>query len=408
MNIVFLNPIGSIGGAERVLIDVVSALTKSPEGHRVTVILLTEGPLDAAIKDAGASVVVLPLPAGISGIGDSQMIGGNRLLGALRLCFRLLAKSGGLATFAFRLRGVIQRCKPDILYSNGLKTHLLSAIVKPLNAKLVWHLHDFYGARPAVASVIRSAARRIDHGVAISHAIEKDMHGLLPQIPITVIYNAVDESKFIPPNDYCDASRLDRLSALAANDEAVIRVGMIATYANWKGHRTFIEAFAMAASKVPHALRGYLIGGPIYSTSGSQVTETELRKWILDYGLEDRIGLIPFQKEIAEVYQMLDIVVHASTRPEPFGLTIVEAMSCGRPVIVSDAGGAKELFTSGIDGLAHAPGNAVQLADAIVRLANDSELRQSLGKQARLNSCVRFSKARFSDEMNQLIEHLKP
>jgi len=61
--------------------------------------------------------------------------------------------------------------------------------------------------------------------------------------------------------------------------------------------------------------------------------------------IENRVGFVPFQDNPADVYRALDIVVHASTKPEPFGRTIVEAMACGKPVIAAQTGGAAELFT---------------------------------------------------------------
>ena len=64
----------------------------------------------------------------------------------------------------------------------------------------------------------------------------------------------------------------------------------------------------------------------------------------------------------------LDVVVHASTEPEPFGLVIAEAMACARAVVVSRAGGAAEIIEPGVDALAHAPGDAAELAECI-RLA---------------------------------------
>jgi glycosyltransferase involved in cell wall biosynthesis len=74
---------------------------------------------------------------------------------------------------------------------------------------------------------------------------------------------------------------------------------------------------------------------------------------------------------------MLDVVVHASTRPEPFGLTIAEATSCGKPVIVAAAG----LFTPGHDPLAHRPGHAADLAAAIARVAAGPAPPSRLGGQ---------------------------
>ena len=162
----------------------------------------------------------------------------------------------------------------------------------------------------------------------------------------------------------------------------------MATYANWKGHVTFLNALAALAGSLP--FRGYVIGGPIYSTGGSQVTREELTEVISKYGLTGRVGLVPFQDNPVPVYRALDIVAHASTRPEPFGLTIAEAMSCGRAVVVSAAGGAAELFREGENGLGHPPGDVVALAAAITRLLTDSVLRQRLGECARRTAVARF------------------
>ncbi len=96
---------------------------------------------------------------------------------------------------------------------------------------------------------------------------------------------------------------------------------------------------------------------------------------------------------------MLDVAVHASTRPEPFGLAIAEAMGCGRPVVVASAGGAAELFTPGHDGLGHAPGDAAGLAGAIARLAADPGQRARLGANARRTAVERFSQERSGREV---------
>src|SRR5205085_8086358 len=130
-----------------------------------------------------------------------------------------------------------------------------------------------------------------------------------------------------------------------------LRVGLVATYARWKGQEVFLDAAGrLAAGRPELPVRFYVVGGPVYQTRGSQFSEGELRRLAAQRGLADRVGFVGFREDTAPVYRALDVVVHASTRPEPFGLTVVEAMACGRPVIVSRAGGAAELFTPGYDG----------------------------------------------------------
>jgi glycosyltransferase involved in cell wall biosynthesis len=142
----------------------------------------------------------------------------------------------------------------------------------------------------------------------------------------------------------------------------------------------------------------YVVGGPIYETVGSQVHAAELLQQAHVAGLEPHFGLIPFQDDIARVYRALDVIVHASTQPEPFGRTIVEAMACARPVIVARAGGAAELFEEGVNALGFEPGNAAQLTEAMIRQL-DRDTRSRLGRSARDHAVARFNRSRLGPEL---------
>jgi glycosyltransferase involved in cell wall biosynthesis len=143
----------------------------------------------------------------------------------------------------------------------------------------------------------------------------------------------------------------------------------------------------------------YIVGGAIYHTAGSQWSGEELDALARELGIEQHVTRVPFQEDTANVYRSLDIVVHASTKPEPFGLTIVEAMACGRPVIISKAGGAAEIFEDGIDALGFAPGDEAALAGRIRMLVEDAGLRSNLAERARRTAVERFSDARIGGEL---------
>ena len=138
-------------------------------------------------------------------------------------------------------------------------------------------------------------------------------------------------------------------------------------------------------------IRFCIVGEPIYQTRGSQFSLPELKKQAANLGLKDKVDFLGFQQDIAKIYHSLDIVIHASTQPEPYGLVIVEAMACGRPVIVSQAGGAAELFTDNYDAVGVKPGEPIALAKAILDLINNREKRQIIAENARLTVLKRFS-----------------
>ena len=94
-------------------------------------------------------------------------------------------------------------------------------------------------------------------------------------------------------------------------------------------------------------------------------------------GLGDTVGFTGKVDDVSAVLRALDIAVHASTEPEPFGLVIAEAMACGRPVVVSRAGGAAEIAQGGA--VFHEPGNSAELAERLRELAGDPARRAALG-----------------------------
>ena len=99
------------------------------------------------------------------------------------------------------------------------------------------------------------------------------------------------------------------------------------------------------------------------------------------------------------MYRALDVVVHASTHPEPFGRTIVEAMACSRPVVVANAGGASELFTEGKDALGVTPGDPDALAQAMDRLIDNDGERHAIGECARATALTRYARERLGRDI---------
>jgi glycosyltransferase involved in cell wall biosynthesis len=202
---------------------------------------------------------------------------------------------------------------------------------------------------------------------------------------VTAIHNAVDTDIFAPHGPALD---LARLSGLPPPQAGALRVGLVATFAHWKGHDVFLKA---AAPALDH--RFYIIGGPIYATNGSQWSVDDLRARAKALGLADRVGFTGFVEDVPAAMRGLDVVVHTSTEPEPFGLVIVQAMACGRPVIVTAAGGAGELISPEENALAVSAGDSAELARAIERLAVDRTLRLRLAKAGRAHAERHFARA---------------
>jgi glycosyltransferase involved in cell wall biosynthesis len=382
MRVTYLSATGAIGGAERVLLDCLRATRASS----VSLVALAPGPLLHEAARLGADVRVVQAPASLDGAGDAFGAGG-----VLRESLPILA---GLRGFLGRFSQAVAECAPDIIHSHGVKTHVLSAML-PRRPAVVWHLHDYIGTRPVSSRLLRVLAHRCDAVIAVSESVAGDARGNLPgSLPIAVVHNAVDTNRFVPVGERLD---LDALSGLPPAPPATIRVGLPATFAKWKGHDVFLKAISQLQD---HAVRAYVIGGPLYRTQNSQWSVGDLRQIADSLALAGRIGFTGVVDDMPAAYRALDIVVHASTRPEPFGLVIAEAMACGRAVVVAPAGGAGELIADGVNAVSVHGGDPAALAATLDRVIAEPQLRQSLGRAARQHALASFGHERFASELN--------
>ncbi len=398
MIVVFVNPVGAVGGAEKMLLTMMSSLQFEDPNLEIHLIVGTEGDLVRRAEALGVKVRVLPIPSQVNELGDSG-IKGNKLIGGICLLLKIVVAWGAIAQYLKKYRQIIAEIDPDLIHSNGIKTHILTSLAR-IDLAVVWHIHDYYGHRPFMASVLRWMSDRAALGIAISESVAEDAQKVLPQLSINVIYNAIDTNYFQPR----PAQPLALSGIIDDPQQAVkpTRVGLVATFARWKGHEIFLEAAAMIMRDRPSLnVRFYIIGAPIYDTKGSQFSEQELRQLASNLEISDRVEFLGFQDNIADVYLWLDIIVHASTKPEPFGLAIIEAMACGKPVIVARAGGAAELFVNDFEAVGIEPGDALALSVTIQYLICNSEQRQHLGENARKRVVKSFSQERLGKQLLQ-------
>ena len=403
MKILYLNPAAQLGGAERSLIDVMSAVRVIRPDWELSLIAGEDGPLIAAAREIGVAARAIEYPRELAQFGDSAIA--NAPGGAMRSA-KFVAGLGraGIAALAHvpALRAAIKSERPDIVHSNGFKAHIMAAWAAPKSTPVIWHVRDYVGQRPAMSRLLAMHAHRCAVAVTNSRSVADDLRAACPGIRKTVpIHNGIDLETFNPAGATAD---LDEIAGMTRQKNAVVRVGLLATMAQWKGHETFIRAIAMIPREV--AVRGYVIGGSVYSTRGSEASVEQLRRVADGLALNGNLGFTGFVNDPAAAIRALDIVVHASTRPEPFGRVIAESMACGKAVIVAAAGGALEIVTSGQDAIAIAPGDAAALAASIRELACAAPLRAQLGAAARKTAEHRFDRVRMARELIPIYEEL--
>src|SRR5262249_13185731 len=142
--------------------------------------------------------------------------------------------------------------------------------------------------------------------LANSHSVAEDARVALPDVKVIPIHNAIDVRRFSPSGDRLD---LDALAGLEPPALPVVRIGLVGTFARWKGHVTFLNAVARVPRHVP--IRAYVIGDAVYETEGSQYSRSELMTVVHRLGIGDRIGFTGFVATPEAAFRSLDVVVHA-------------------------------------------------------------------------------------------------
>jgi glycosyltransferase involved in cell wall biosynthesis len=279
---------------------------------------------------------------------------------------------------AARLGRAVRRAGAALVHSNGTKTHALSLRLALSRVPVVWHVRDFLPARVPERMLLRMGAAAGVTFVANSTAVATHLHGLgVPQRRVHTIVNGVDVARFHPEGPRADLRAAFGWPALAPI------VGMVGVLARWKGQEVFLRAARRIADRAGD-VRFAVIGGELYRTRGHGDVAARLRALTRDLGLEDRVGFTGHRGDVADVLRGLDLVVHASIEPEPFGRVIAETMACERPIVWARGGGADEVVGSGgLAALGIAGGDAEELACAITRVLEAPEIVRGWAREGR-------------------------
>jgi len=118
------------------------------------------------------------------------------------------------------------------------------------------------------------------------------------------------------------------------------------------------------------------------ATAADKKFGQHLGKLAADASIENNLRFTGYQSNVADYVNIMDVVVHASVDPEPFGRVLIEAMSLGKPVVGARAGAVPEILNDPECGLTFPPGDDEVLAGLIDRLLSDPDLRARIGNAA--------------------------
>ncbi|HVX07912.1 glycosyltransferase [Humibacter sp.] len=277
------------------------------------------------------------------------------------------------AAYTFQLTRRLRQLKADLVHTNSLKAgYYGSAAAYLARTPVLWHVRDRiapdYLPRTAVWTT-RAALGLWPTAIVCNSRATQATIGAHAR-PSTVIGSPVHP-------DMQDAQREDRHGR---RDEPLV-IGMVGRIARWKGQHVAISALAHGFPNGGAELR--LIGDALFDEAPYL---DELKRQVADLALDDRVHFLGFRDDVAQQLRELDVLVHASTTPEPFGQVIVEGMAAGLPVVASRAGGPIEIIDGDVDGVLVPAGDDLALAAALRELADDPEKRSRLGAAAAVSA----------------------
>jgi glycosyltransferase involved in cell wall biosynthesis len=379
--ILFIDQSGQLGGAEICLLPLAIRCTPQSE-----VLLLSDGPFRNRLHAEGVTVSVE---------SDARI----QCIKKDRMRFGALAALPGILR---QVRMIAERAKPfDMVFLNTQKALILGAFGRALHGKpTVWHVHDIVSrehfGRLHLTLIKWAVKVGVDHVIANSRASADALIELtgLPRSAVPVVHNGVDMTRFGDDAGQASAVIEQRRAALGLPRDAFL-VGLFGRFTQWKGQHVALDAIA----RVPNA-HLVLVGDALF---GETAYARSLRAQAEALGITDRVHFAGFQHDVASWMKAMDVIVHASTQPEPFGLVIIEAMAAGKPVIASNGGAVPEIVRHGENGIIIEPGDASKLAVAINTLQREPEMAGRIAAQGHADAGQHFSIDRYLQQMTRVL-----
>jgi glycosyltransferase involved in cell wall biosynthesis len=220
-----------------------------------------------------------------------------------------------------------------------------------------------------------------------------ESRGLKPGIGRT-IQNGIDAEKF---SDLVPAAQKSAIRSHFGISSSGFLIGICAGLRPEKHHRDLIQAIHLLRRQGVEAF-GLIIG------DGTE--RQKIEQCIAEFGLEGVISITGFQADVRSFVATCDVMTIVSHQVETFSIAALEAMALGKPMVMSDVGGASEQVVVGETGFLFQRGDVKALADALASLA-DSSVRARMGQAARDRVLGHFTQgemvARYVSEFMSLV-----
>ena len=312
MRILLLHSSSDMYGASKIFLQTVQILQKS--GHDCIVVLSSAGPLSSALVENKISVHIVNL-----GILRRKYFTPSGILNRIQK-WKNAQK---------QIQVIIDQKNIDCIYSNTAAVLIGGYLATKNKIQHIWHIHEIIEKPLFLHYIIKWCMKHwAQKIIVVSKAVETHWGmGIL-------VYNGIEA--LAPSN------KINYRQQYAIPDNAII-IGMAARIHYWKGQNYFLQiAKTLIASENNNAPLYFIISGDPFA--GYEYLLDEMKVFIQEHRLSDRVFYIGFENEMDIFYRSIDLLVLPSQLPDPLPTVVLEAMMYGIPVAATAQGGALEMI----------------------------------------------------------------
>ena len=385
-SILFIHQSAELYGSDKTILMFISSLDK--QKYKSIVVLPFDGPLKREFEKNGIEVVIAPV---------------------LKLYRKMFTPTNILKFFKEYKEGLKtlnelhKKYNFNIVYSHTLAALIGIVFAKKNNIKHLWHVQEII-AKPVIFNkgfVKLLSIKANDVAVYDSRTTMEFWIKNNPRLAkkSEFVCNGLDIKQKPEPN--IENSLKIRNDYFKVNQNELV-IALVGRINSWKGQQLLLEAFNKIAQKYNNIKLVYLGSAP----PNQEFFETDLKNKISEYGLNERVIIIPFQENIWPFWDSIDIAVVPSTEPEPFGMVAIEAMLSKKPVVAANHGGLTETVLHNHNGLLFEPNNAESLAISLEELINDESKRKQFGENGYHRTIEHFSLEKHVEKFEAIFEKI--
>jgi glycosyltransferase involved in cell wall biosynthesis len=379
---------GTIGGSYYSLLYLVQGLNKAKyEPH---IMFCQENALIPEFKKVTPYVYVNDFDPSISAPANSFR---DVIKWPYRFLLELILKQ-------FDLKKIINQIRPDLVHLNNGYAAMHEWVLAGYLNKIKVVSHD-RGTRAPCSLRTKFIVRFVDAIISVSDSYKRNVTNQKLKVRRTVrVYNGLDPHLLEARGDALGHSRNLRKEFNIHPGDPI--VGIVGNVDGWKGQLVVAQAIEKVRHLYPN-IKCLIVGK---TPVGAETYEREIREYILKNHLEENILLLGFRRDISQILNVLDILIHASIEPEPFGRVILEGMAAKKPIVATNSGGTPEQIVDGETGLLVPMGDADKMAEALHYFLSDMKRANEMGEKGRKRLISLFSVKNMVDEIEKIYEDI--